>query len=101
MEGAELDRLRILAETAAILEDSPASEAALRRRDEWVRRAAENCPLQVVATTARLSLSELDEVLEPSADRSSQRDERLPRLARRWSARHGDASLRNTDPHGT
>jgi hypothetical protein len=68
MDKAELESLRIVGETAAILERMPDSEGARRRRDEAVNWAAERYPAETVAASARISVAEVHEIVGRSVE---------------------------------
>ena len=59
-----LEDLRIVRETAECLRARPESDAALRRRNEWIRSASARHPLNEVAAAAGLPPHEVDVVLQ-------------------------------------
>ncbi len=65
-----LEELRIVRETAECLRARPESDAALRRRNEWIRTAAAHYSLNQVAEAAGLPPQEVDLVLQGTRDDS-------------------------------
>jgi hypothetical protein len=63
-----LEELRIVRETAECLRARPESDAALRRRDEWIRTASAHHSLNQVAEAAGLPPQEVDVVLQAGAE---------------------------------
>jgi hypothetical protein len=63
VDTKQLDQLRIVAETAVILEQRPNELGARRRRDDAVLWAARVAPLEAVATAGRISLAEVEVIL--------------------------------------
>jgi hypothetical protein len=59
-----LEELRILRESAECLRARPESDAAMRRRNEWIRTAAAHHSLNEVAHAAGLPPQEVDLVLQ-------------------------------------
>ena len=65
-----LEELRIVRETAECLRARPESDAALRRRNEWIRSASVRHSLNEVAEAAGLPPQEVDLVLQGASDDS-------------------------------
>ena len=63
MDDSQLDRLRVVAETATYLELHPESAPARRRRDEAVTRAARFHPVEEVAAAAGVPTATLLEIV--------------------------------------
>lgn len=63
VDDSQLDRLRVVAETATYLELNPESAPARRRRDEAVIRAARFHPVEEVATAAGVPTATLLEIV--------------------------------------
>jgi len=59
-----LEELRIVRETAECLRARPESDAAMRRRNEWIRSASSHHSLNEVAQAAGLPPQEVDRVLQ-------------------------------------
>jgi len=62
-----LEELRIVREAAACQRARPESDAALRRRNEWIRSASARHSLNEVAEAAGLPPGEVDVVLQAGA----------------------------------
>lgn len=62
--SSSLDHLRIVSETARYLQKADGDREAQRRRNESVRRAAQEHPLQQVAEAAEMSPEQLVHLLE-------------------------------------